>query len=262
MSAYAMEQDLDIAKAQENPLKTNYYSKHISLPIENDSNFGDTQNNRTQNIFYLKPVVPFQITSSYDLIIRTIIPLYEHTPVSSANNSYVNGWGDLNPTFFISPIHYKTLVWGFGPTLSIPTSTNNHYIGTGRWSVGPELAMFVLPEQWVFGILTSNIWSVAGDLKRSAVDQFSFQYFVSYNFPSGMFFTMDPTITADWKKPGNQQWLVPIGVGAGKLFRWQQQSMNIDMHVNYNVIRPARIGPDWQLQLSVEFLYPRWTSNV
>ena len=113
-----------------------------------------------------------------------------------------------------------------------------------------------MPEHWVLGLLTSNIWSFAGDSNRSAVGQFSFQYFISHTFPNGWFITSSPTITANWKKPSDQQWTVPFSLGAGREFHWGSQSITLSMQAYYNVIRPSSIGPNWQLQLALELLFP------
>lgn len=259
-AALAVETELEIAKAIQNPLKTNHYARHIDLPLENDTDFGYGPRNNVEDLLNFKPVVPFKFTSSYDLIVRTIAPVYVRTSTLRADGrltgSYINGWGDLNPTFFISPALYEVVSWGIGPTLSIPTSTNNKNIGTGKWSIGPELAVMAFPGKWVFGVLTYNYWSFAGDANRKAVDQFSFQYYVSYNFNDGWYLTSKPEIIANWKKPGNQQWTVPFGLGAGRAFHWGNQPMSLSVAGYYNVVRPTGVGPSWQLQLSYDLLIP------
>lgn len=254
---HAEESDLERALAVENPLKINHYSKHISLPLENDTNFGYGPYNNYENLLNFKPIVPFPLTNSYDLIVRAIAPVYVRTPTTNSHNNidghYINGWGDINPTFFISPIHYINVTWGFGPTLFIPTSTNTKSIGTGKWSAGPELAMSIMPGNWLFGFLTSNIWSFAGDANRPTVQQFSFQYFISYNLPKGWFIDAKPIISANWEKPANQQWLVPVGAGIGHVFQLgKKESLSLSTHAYYNIVRPSQIGPNWQFQLEME----------
>ena len=265
---YAEESQLERALAVESPIKVNHFSKHISLPLENDTNIDYGQHENVQNILNFKPIIPFPLTTSYDLIIRAIAPIYERTPTNNAHNildgRYINGWGDVNPTFFISPVNYQYVVWGFGPTLFIPTSTNTKYIGTGKWSAGPELAMMIMPENWLFGFLTSNIWSFAGDANRPTVQQFSFQYFIAYNFPEGWFIDTKPIISANWEKPANQQWLVPFGAGIGHVFKMgKEQTLSMSTHAYYNVVRPSQIGPNWQFQLELEWLIsPRLTMGT
>lgn len=260
LSANAAIPLLDVAEAIQNPLKTNHYARHIDLPLENDIDFGYGPRNNEENILNFKPVVPFKLTDSYDLILRTIAPIYVRTPTYKANGSltggYINGWGDMNPTFFFSPSLYRVVTWGLGPTISIPTATNDRNIGSGKWSVGPELAIMAFPNRWVFGLLTYNYWSVGGDPKRKTVNEFSFQYFISYNFDNGWYVVSKPTITSQWKKPGNQQWTVPFGFGVGKAFHWDKKPMGLEMAAYYNAVRPSGVGPNWQLQLAYDYLLP------
>jgi hypothetical protein len=252
--------DLKAAQALENPLQRNAYDKYIALPFEDDTNFGLGTHNGTQTTINAKPLVPFRLTPTYDLIVRTIAPIFTHQPSDvrgqTANGPYISGWGDINPTFFVSPAYFKDILWGVGPTFFIPASTNSQSIGSGKWSVGPELAIFVMPGNWLFGILTSNIWSIAGDANRSPVGQFSFEYYVTYNFDNGWNITTSPTITANWKSQGNQQWVVPFGAGFGKTFQMAALPMSFSIQAYYNVIRPSGIGPNWQLQASWKILLP------
>jgi len=260
--ALAEENEKEYAKASLNGLKINRYAEHVSLPLEMYFNFNYGEN-KTQSIFYFKPVVPFRITNNVDLIIRTIAPIYERTPTRNGQNvlggHYINGWGDLNPTFFITPAKFNHYVIGLGPTISIPTSTNSQYIGTGKWSIGPELALYYMSEDWVVGFLTDNMWSVAGDAQRPSVNTFQFQYLISYVFDKGWYVATNPSITANWKSPGNQQWIVPFGIGGGRTIKFYQQPLNLAMYAYYNAIRPAKVGPNWQIELEIEWLFSPFT---
>ncbi len=260
LTAAAMENENELAKASNNFLKLNHYAEYIAAPIENDINFGYGPYNNKQNILNFKPVIPFHISSSYDLIVRTIAPIFERTATPNQQNiidgNYINGWGDINPTFFISPTHFNIITWGVGPTFFLPTSTNSKYIGSGKWSIGPELGMVAITEKWMFGFLTYNAWSVAGETNRPTVNLFSFQYLISYIFDKGWFITSNPTITANWKSHGNQQWTVPFGLGGGRSFNWNKQAISLSTFAYYNAIRPSSVGPAWQWQLELEFLFP------
>jgi hypothetical protein len=258
VGVYAEENMRDLAKASLNELKVNHYAEHIALPFQEYLNIDDGKNN-LQSILYLKPVVPFRVTQHYDLIIRTIFPAYERTPTYNAehilNGKKINGWGDINPTFFIAPARFDKFIAGFGPSLSIPTSTNDQYIGTGKWSAGPELAVFYFSKNWVLGFLTDNLWSFAGDPNRPSVNAFQFQYQISYVSDDGWYISSNPSITANWKSPANQQWTVPFGGGAGRMLQWGHQPVNVGIFGYYNAVRPDQIGPNWQVQFVIEWLF-------
>ena len=250
--SFAFDADTQVARASQNAFARNPETKYFSFPLDNDINYGYGTQNRTQDVLNFKPIISFQTSHDYDLIIRTIAPIYQRQPMTNTNRHYINGWGDINPTFFISPLFYRHLIWGVGPTIFIPTATNEA-IGSGKWSIGPEVGIFTMPHAWVLGVLTSNVWSVAGDPARKAVDQFSFQYFISYNFPRGWYLTSQPTIAANWKANGNQVWTVPFGGGFGKAVHFAENGISFSLQGYYNAIRPDKTGPNWTLQAKIEF---------
>jgi len=94
-----------------------HFAEHISVPCETYFNLEYGQEN-TQSTLYFKPAVPLRITNGLDLIIRTILPVYERTPTRNDQNILagpsINGWGDLNPTFFITPAKFNHYLIGWG----------------------------------------------------------------------------------------------------------------------------------------------------
>lgn len=246
--------DENLAKAGQIPLSRNPISKYYTLPFINDLNFGYGQQSRTQDELQLKPVIPFQLTEYYDLILRPIL-LFYHQPANYPRTGYINGWGDINPTAFLSPAKTRTLIWGVGPSLFIPTASNRA-LGTGKWSIGPQLALFYMPKSWLAGFLTSNVWSIAGDPSRASVNQFSFQYFISYHFSRGWYVTTQPTITANWKAPGSQQWTVPFGIGPGRAFYIGKQAVDLSLQTYFNAMSPANTGANWTIELKFNLMFP------
>ena len=68
-----------------------------------------------------------------------------------------------------------------GPNRPLTTSTT---LGQGKLSFGPSIVVLVQPGHWTFGLLTNNVWSVAGSSHRPDVNQ-SPQYFITYNLKKG-----------------------------------------------------------------------------
>jgi len=247
--AYA-ETELNFAKTVQNPLAVNPEARYYNLPFVGYINFDYGAHNNTQDILELKPVTPFSFTQSYDLIFRTIIP-FEHQPSSQG---YTNGLGDINITAFFTPTKNNWFIYGVGPTFTFPTA-NPTTLGAGKWSMGPEIVLIAMPNQWTFALLTDNIWSYAGQNNRPAVNQFNFQYFVTYNFKRGWYLTTQPNIIANWPERASQIWTVPVGGGVGRVFHVGKQGMNILMQGYYDPIRPTNAA-QWTLQMTVDFLFP------
>ena len=112
------------------------------------------------------------------------------------------------------------------------------------------------PKPWVLGALVRQLWSFAGDGDRQDVSQLLIQPFVNYNLPDGWYLVSSPVITANWEADSGDRWVVPIGGGAGKLFKLGAQPINSQLQAFYNVESPER-GPDWSLRFQVQFLFPK-----
>ncbi len=244
------ESELAFAKTVQNPLATNPETKYNTLPFYNYLNYGYDADKQTQYELTLKPVQPFRFTERNDLVLRSIFSFFNQP----STTGYFNGWGDFNPTLFITPKLTDIFIWGVGPTLSVPTASNKA-LGSGKWSAGPELCVVYMPARWVFATLASNVWSFAGDKSRETVNQLSLQYFISYNFDRGWYLTSQPTIISNWNMPSSQQWLVPFGGGLGRAFHVGKQAMNCALLGYYNAISPTQIGPQWTLEAKIELLF-------
>ena len=48
----------------------------------------------------------------------------------------------------------------------------------------------------------------------------------------GLYLSFSPIITANWIADGHNTWTVPLGLGAGQIFKIGKQAMNAQMHVS------------------------------
>ncbi len=161
----------------------------------------------------------------------------------------------MNPTFFLSPAKPGKMIWGVGPAFVIPTATSQ-VLGQGKFSVGPSIVALVQPKHWTLGVLTNNVWSVAGPRGRPAVNQMLLQYFITHNFKKGWYVTSSPVLTADWRAAQGNRLLVPFGGGVGRVTKLGFQPVNISAHVYANPIRPSGAS-SWGVRLQVSLLFPK-----
>jgi hypothetical protein len=241
-------QQADLAQAAQNPL-----AKMISVPLQNNFNFGVGPNDATQWILNIQPVIPITLSEDWNLITRTIIPIVNQ-PSPAPGVPGVFGLGDINPTFFFSPAKSSKLIWGVGPTFTFPTATDS-LLGSGKWSAGPAAVALTMQGHWVVGVLANQQWSYAGwgDQDVSAL---LIQPFVNYNLPHGWYLMSVPIITANWEANSDDRWTVPIGGGVGKVQNIGKLPVNFQLGAYWNVVKPAN-GPDWQLRFQVQFLFPK-----
>jgi hypothetical protein len=239
----------ELAKETQNPI-----ANLISVPFQNNFNFGIGPNNATQWILNVQPVIPITLNKDWNLITRTIMPIINQpSPAPGIGSAF--GLGDINPTVFLSPSNSGKLLWGVGPTMTFATETDS-LLGNGKWSAGPSFVVLTTPGHWVIGALANNQWSFAGWGKRS-VDALLVQPFINYNFSHGWYVVSAPIITANWEAASDERWTLPIGGGVGKIIKIDKLPINIQLQAFDNVVTPKRSGADWQFRFQVQFLFPK-----
>ena len=260
-----------LQRATQNPV-----ANLISVPLQDNSNFGIGPYDRTQNVLNIQPVIPVGVSTDWNLIVRWITPIISQPAPGTANlevygieegtpayfaaqnaqaNASVNGFGDMQPTFFFSPAKPYKLIWGAGPIFVLPTATSK-VLGQGKFSIGPSVAALVQPGHWTVGALINNFWSVAGPSNRSDVNQMLLQYFVNYNLKKGWFITSSPIITANWKASSGNVWTAPFGGGVGRIMKLGFQPVNLTAQFYGNAVHPTS-GSSWSMRLAIAFLFPK-----
>ncbi len=253
----AQSSEADLAKAAQNPV-----AAMISLPFQNNTLFGVGPDDDTANVLNIQPVIPFTV-GDWNIINRTIAPLIYLPDVTAGlpelpegvNDGSTFGLGDINTTFYFSPATPGKVIWGVGPSLTVPTATDEN-IGSEKWSAGPAAVLLAQPGPWVVGTLVRQLWSFAGDGDRQDVSQLLVQPFVNYNFEKGWYAVSSPIVTANWEADSDNTWTVPVGGGFGKIFKIGGQAMNAQLQGFYNVESPKN-GPDWSIRFQLQFLFPK-----
>jgi hypothetical protein len=245
-----------LQKATQNPV-----ASLISVPVQNNSNFGVNPGYRTQDVLNIQPVIPIGISENWNLLVRWIMPIvYQPLPAQPGNpQTGEYGLGDMLPSFFISPKKPGKLIWGVGPVFQLPTATNT-FLGQGKLGIGPTVVVLTQPGHWTLGALANNVWSVAGGGSRPDVNQFLLQYFINYNLKQGWFLTWQPTLTANWEATSGNVWTVPYGGGVGRIMRIGNQPVSLTGQFYGNAIHPAGT-PSWTMRLQIAFLYPKLSTK-
>ena len=93
-----------LAKQAQNPI-----ADLISVPFQDNVDFGVGERGRTQNVLDFQPVIPLETGGGWNLITRTITPiiyqpsLYKGVPGVRTSDDPDLGLGDINPTIRSRP---------------------------------------------------------------------------------------------------------------------------------------------------------------
>jgi hypothetical protein len=238
----------ELAKMTQNPI-----ASLISVPFQNNFNFDQGPRHVTQWNLNVQPVIPISLNEDWNLITRTIVPIINQ-PSTASGLSSAFGLGDINPSLFFSPAKPSKLIWGVGPTWTMPTATDK-ILGAGKWDAGPTVVALTMQGPWVIGVLANNQWSFAGWGDHS-VNAMLVQPFINYNLDKGWYLTSAPIMTANWNAKDSDVWTVPLGCGVGRVFKVGKQPLNVSLAAYDNVHTPVN-GPQWQLRFQIQFLFPK-----
>jgi len=237
----------DLANKIQNPI-----ANLISVPFQNNTDFGIGPDNRARNTLNIQPVIPVSLNENLNLITRTIIPIMSQ-PVGKTDSKF--GLGDVSLSLFLTPAKPGKLIYGGGVALGLPTATDP-YLGSEKWTAGPAIVLLVQPKGWTIGTILQNTWSYAGTDNRGDVNFFYSQIFAVKNLEKGWYINSAPIITANWEAPSGEQWTVPLGAGVGKLFRLGKLPINAQAGYYVNIEKPTG-GPDSQLRVQATLLFPK-----
>jgi len=246
----------DLQEAAQNPI-----ADLISVPFQNNFNFGAGENEKMVYVLNVQPVYPATLTEDWNLIVRPIVPIINQPQLFDLPGQHsAFGLGDINLQLYFTPstaiaTGIGAVSWGFGPTFAFPSATDE-LLGSGKWSMGPGAVVFISKAPFTYGALANNLWSYAGDDERADVNQFLLQPFVNYNLADGWSLGTAPIITANWEAESGEAWTVPVGGGVGKLFRIGKLPIQANLRAYYNAIKPE-YAADWQLQLQFSLLFPK-----
>ena len=237
----------ELAKKLQNPI-----ASLISVPIQNNWDFGIGPKNAMRYTANLQPVIPFSIGKDWNLITRTILPvIYAEEPAKGFGNKF--GLGDTLQSFFLSPKEpVGGWILGGGPVFQWPTSTEDA-LGNGKVGVGPTAVALRQEHGWTYGALVNHVWSFAGQGNTPNVNNTFLQPFVSFTTKTHTTFQLNTESTYEWDK---EQWTVPVNFMVQQLVKFGKQPVAFQVGYRYYAEKPDG-GPDGGLRFTVTFLFPK-----
>ncbi|APT59875.1 hypothetical protein RQ831_17855 [Roseomonas gilardii] len=223
----------------------------ISVPLQNNMDFGNGPKNALQNTLNVQPVIPVALGGGWSVITRTILPVIYHGSTVTGDE-YRTGLGDTSfSAFFVPPTAPGAPKFGFGPVIHIPTATDDQ-LGNRRWGAGPTGIYVQETAQWTFGVLASHLWSFGASRERPEMNLTAVQPFVARHFEGGFTLTVTSETAYDWT---TRQFTVPLNVTASQIVKIGRMPVSLFFGPRIYLQRPSQ-GPDWGLRFGVQFLFP------
>ncbi|QDS97569.1 hypothetical protein [Adhaeretor mobilis] len=225
----------------------------VTLPIQNNWNFGNGPDDRTQFVSLVQPVIPLKLSDHWNLITRPIMP-FVNSPIGTSDVSH--GLGDMQWQNFFVPIPEEPSSWtyGAGPSFILPTASDET-LGLQRWGAGVSGVAVYSKGPVVGGALINQNYVEDGVSKP-----FLLQPFFNYNFEEGLlnkcFISASGEFQADWEKSEEDRWLNVFGVGPGRIMSLMGQPMTMSTRFAPYLTAPEG-GPKWQFRFQVNLLFPK-----
>jgi hypothetical protein len=247
--ALAQQSAADLAKQLSNPIAALY-----SVPLQSnvDSGAGDDGFQYKLNI---QPVIPLTLNKSWNLVVRTILPVvYQKDVVVLPDENHQAGLGDIVESLFFSPQAPTAngWIWGAGPVFLLPVATDDH-LGTEKWGAGPTAVALKQVNGWTYGGLANHIWSFAGDHARADVNASFLQPFLAYTTTKQTTYNLNSESTYDWE---HSQWTAPFNLSVAQLVKVGKAPVQFQVGGRYYVEAPDN-GPKWGVRFTVTLLFPR-----
>ncbi|RZK68229.1 MAG: hypothetical protein EOO95_00350 [Pedobacter sp.] len=250
-NSFAQEPEKAGTSAQELADKlANPVSSLISVPLQNNINYGIGSYNGVKYTLNIQPVIPFKINDNLNLITRSILPVVDQRNITGLN-AHEFGLSDATVTAFFAP-KSKGIIYGIGPAFLVPTATDN-FLGTEKFGIGPSLLVMHQGKGLSVGFIANQIWSVAGNENRADFNSFYTQVFLSHSYKSGASWGINAEITQNWE---DNTTLISLNPSLGGITKFGSQVVQFSVQPLIPILGHQNVRPDWGLRAVIAFVFP------
>jgi hypothetical protein len=141
-----------------------------------------------------------------------------------------------------------------GPLIVVPTATDD-VLGSGRWQAGAAaVAIHPLPGGSLIGALVTYQTDFAGDSSRAGTSLMAVQPILTLSMGGGYYFRSSGVAALDFE---NSRYLVPFGLGMGRVFRVGTVIANAFIEPQFTVYSKGGGQPALQLFMGLNLQKPK-----
>lgn len=238
----------ELAKKLANPI-----ASLISVPLQNNSDYGIGKWEGSRNTMNIQPVIPIGLSKNLNLITRWVQPWVTQYNFTGQGIKE-NGLADAVVSAFFSPSNSKNgLTWGAGPVFLVPVATEDR-LASKQFGMGPTIIALKQNNGWTYGTLVNQIWGVSGGEGPSKVNQMFIQPFFTYNWKSGAGLGGNVEWTENWTTKTTNIWFNPTISGVTSIGK---QKTQLAIGPRFNLAAPENVKANWGWRAVVVFLFPK-----
>lgn len=208
------------------------------------SNFHNLPGETSNNVV-LRAAIPFK-TGNLNHIFRATVPIITDHPALS------DGLSDIS-LFDLVVFNESWGRWGVGPVALFPTGGSKS--GTEKWAAGPAVGFTMPKGKLLLGVFNQNLFTYAGDDKRTDVDVSIIQPIVNYSLGNGWSVAVsDMNITYDWEA---SRWSsLPLGGKISKLVKFDGTPIQFSAQYEHDFADDGVVGPEDIFRFTMKVLMP------
>ena len=241
------DQSAELAEKLQNPV-----AALVSVPFQSNFEWGaGPPSGGFKYTLNLQPVIPISISTDWNVISRTIVPIIHQDDVIPRTSQ--TGLGDILQSAFFSPKAPGPggIIWGVGPAFLLPTSTD--FLGAQKFGLGPTGVVLRQAHGWTYGMLANHLASIGGTDTFPDVNATFLQPFLSYTTKTYTTFGIQTESTYDWN---DSKWTVPLIVPVSQLLKVAGQPISLQLGPKLYLEGPTS-APDWGIRFAVILLFPK-----